>query len=365
MLLANYRVELPQYLDDYIFQTMGATYRKSGPVFVSKGWDRNQTLEYLGTYFPRSYSESFCIFSDYLQIANQKWGKKEELCIFDLGCGTGGEIIGLIDAIRCKLPNVKRVEVRAVDGNPYAVESCHNIIEYYKTQVGQELTVDADILEGTFSNHEEIEALSSCMGNTFDIVMSFKALNEVILTGTWGARNPYKDFVDVFSSHLDESGVLCMAEVDTPIELMDCPEMIGERACDSGVSGRCHVLELLKFLYIESKNGNAMVNGKCCRTQGAVCTCLRNGPFAMLQNRACALRLTNVYYRDFMSQAVLRWPFMTTHNLDSYWGGKEQEKRFYVTHSSAADDNEGLFWSISTVHPFPNNEDLPSDLMLS
>lgn len=364
MLLTNYHVELPWYLDDYIFKNLRAIYRKSGPVFVSNGWDRTKTLEYLGTYFPRSYSESLCIFSDYFQIASQKWSMKEELCIFDLGCGTGGEIIGLIDAIRCKLSNLKRVVVKAVDGNPHAVEFCRNIIEYYKTQVGQGLTIDADILGGTFSNYGELRALASCMGNTFDIIMSFKALNEVILTGSWGARNPYKDFLDTFSSHLSDSGVLCMAEVDTPVELMDCPERIGERACDPGMEGRCHVRELLKFLYEESKNGIATVNGKCCRTQGAVCSCLRNSPFAMIQDRACALQLSKVFYRDFMSQAALKWPFMTEyHNFESYWGGREQEKRFYITHSNATDDNEGLFWSISTVHPFPNNEDVPSDIV--
>ena len=364
MLLTNYSVELPRYLDDYIFQNLGAIYRKSGPAFVSNRWDRAKTLEYLGTYFPRSYSESLCIFSDYFQIASQEWRMKEELCIFDLGCGTGGEIIGLIDAIRCKLSNLKRVVVKAVDGNPYAVEFCRNIIEFYKTQVGQGLTIDADILDGSFSNYEELGALASWMGNTFDIIMSFKALNEVILTGSWGARNPYKDFLDTFSSHLSESGVLCMAEVDTPVELMDCPERIGERACDPGMEGRCHVRELLKFLYEESKNGIATVNGKCCRTQGAVCSCLRNSPFAMIQDRACALQLSKVFYRDFMSQAALKWPFMTEyHNFESYWGGREQEKRFYITHSNATDDNEGLFWSISTVHPFPNNEDVPSDIV--
>ena len=62
MMLTNYRVELPQDLDDYIFKNLGAIYSKSGPVFVSNRWDRAKTLEYLGTYFPRSYSESFCIF---------------------------------------------------------------------------------------------------------------------------------------------------------------------------------------------------------------------------------------------------------------------------------------------------------------
>ena len=121
---------------------------------------------------------------------------------------SGGEIIGLIDAIRFKLSNLRRVVVKAVDGNPYAVEFCRNIIEFYKTQVGQGLTIDADILDGSFSNYEELGALASWMGNTFDIIMSFKALNEVILTGSWGARNPYKDFLDTFSSHVSESGVL-------------------------------------------------------------------------------------------------------------------------------------------------------------
>lgn len=363
MLLTNYRVELPRYLDDYIFQNLGAIYRKSGPAFVSNRWDRAKTLEYLGTYFPRSYSESFCIFSDYFQIASQKWRMKEELCIFDLGCGTGGEIIGLIDAIRFKLSNLRRVVVKAVDGNPYAVEFCRNIIEFYKTQVGQGLTIDADILDGSFSNYEELGALASWMGNTFDIIMSFKALNEVILTGSWGARNPYKDFLDTFSSHLSESGVLCMAEVDTPISLMDCPERIGERACDSDMKGMCRVKQMADFLCKESNNSYARISPGCPLVSGKGCACKRGTPFA--SERDCSISLSNAYYRDLMYQAVFgggRLLSTTMDNLTSHAGGREAEKMFYVKHSQAPDENgdgEGLFYAISTVRPLPPKDDIP------
>ena len=58
--------------------------------------DKAKTLNYLGTYFPRSYAESYCIFSEYFKSNNSDFADKEELSIFDFGSGTGGEIIGLL-----------------------------------------------------------------------------------------------------------------------------------------------------------------------------------------------------------------------------------------------------------------------------
>ncbi len=44
-MLTNYSVKLPPYLDDYIFQSLGAIYRKSGQNIVSNGWDYNKGAE--------------------------------------------------------------------------------------------------------------------------------------------------------------------------------------------------------------------------------------------------------------------------------------------------------------------------------
>lgn len=361
MALANYSATLPDFLDICIYQVLNAQYTTQGTVFVSKRWDLKKTLDYLGTYFPRSYAEGFCIFSDYFRVNKSIWGQKEELRIFDLGCGCGGELIGLLEAVRHELPNVKSVMIRAIDGNPYGVTICHTLIGCYK--IKYRLAVDYDIRCESFDDIMQFKSIPERAGNGYDIILSFKTFNEVLTRGSWGLVNPYKEFLDTFVSCLNGDGILCMADVDMLVQLMECPMMVGSRACDPNMMGSCCVKQMADFLTVESKNGLAQIIGECPLVCGKPCVCKRGTPFAFW--RDCAISLSGVYYRDLMYQAVFGGgrPLSTSwHNLTSHASGRDTEKRFYVKHSHALDgkgDGEGLFYAISTVRPLPPNDDIP------
>ena len=92
-------------------------------------WNKDEIKKYLGTYFPRSYAESFCIFSNFLSKESRVYKNCQELSIFDFGCGTGGELVGFIMAITKQLPNIKKIEIRALDGNSYALRLLECILE--------------------------------------------------------------------------------------------------------------------------------------------------------------------------------------------------------------------------------------------
>ncbi len=361
MALANYSATLPEFLDSCIYQVFNAQYTTQGTVFVSKDWDLKQTLDYLGTYFPRSYAEGFCIFSDYFRVNKSIWGQKEELRIFDLGCGCGGELIGLLDAVRNELPNIKTVVIRAIDGNPYGVTICHTLIGCYKIKYG--LAIDYDIRCESFDDIIQFKSIPERAGNGYDIILSFKVLNEIVTRGAWGCANPYKEFQETFSSCLNANGILCMADVDMPVQLMDCPTMAGFRACDLNMMGNCYVKQIADFLREESKNGLAQITGACPLVCGKRCACNRGTPFAI--GRDCSISLSYIYYRDLMYQAVFGggWTLGTScHNLMSHGSGRDAKKRFFVKHSHALAENgdsEGLFYAISTVISQPPNEDLP------
>ena len=89
-------VVLPQWLDDLIFNELDAKYCRSNSDMTVIDWDRNDVLNYLGTYFPRSFAESYCIFQEYFARFTPQVLQKEELKIFDFGCGTGGEIVSVL-----------------------------------------------------------------------------------------------------------------------------------------------------------------------------------------------------------------------------------------------------------------------------
>ena len=89
-------MKLPEWLDTFIFDKLEAQYCPRNSDMTNIDDDKAKTLNYLGTYFPRSYAESYCIFSEYFTSNNSDFADKEELSIFDFGSGTGGEIIGLL-----------------------------------------------------------------------------------------------------------------------------------------------------------------------------------------------------------------------------------------------------------------------------
>lgn len=60
-------VSLPQWLDKYIFSSLNAKYCRSNSDMSVIDWDKKDMLNYLGTYFPRSYTESYCIWSDWFR----------------------------------------------------------------------------------------------------------------------------------------------------------------------------------------------------------------------------------------------------------------------------------------------------------
>lgn len=123
------KIVLPTWLESFIFDDLSACYCRQNKDMVVLEWNKDEIKKYLGTYFPRSYAESFCIFSNYLSKESRVYKNCQELSIFDFGCGTGGELIGFIMAVVKHLPNIKKIVIRALDGNTYALRDLECILE--------------------------------------------------------------------------------------------------------------------------------------------------------------------------------------------------------------------------------------------
>ncbi len=61
----NKSVILPKWIDDLIFKVLSAKYSRRNKDLVVLEWEKDEVLTYLGTYFPRSFAESYCIFLKY------------------------------------------------------------------------------------------------------------------------------------------------------------------------------------------------------------------------------------------------------------------------------------------------------------
>lgn len=108
-------LKLPEWLDNLIYEEIGANYNCINKNMVVLGWDMNEILSYLGTYFPRSFTESYFIFKKNAFLQKEYLENKKFISIFDFGCGTGGELVGLVLAIKEKYPTVDTIKIKALD----------------------------------------------------------------------------------------------------------------------------------------------------------------------------------------------------------------------------------------------------------
>ena len=206
-------VILPQWLDNLIFEQLGAKYCRSNADMTVIDWDKNDVLNYLGTYFPRSYAESYCIFSDYFKKHPEQLANKAELSIFDFGCGTGGEIIGLITALSENFPNVKTVRVLALDGNDNALQLYDNVLLEFKNHIG--LKIENHSAQLCIDDFYDLSVLNNVLRRSFDLIISFKAICEFVTKQQFEQQNAYEHITKFLLPKLAREGMILLVDVTT------------------------------------------------------------------------------------------------------------------------------------------------------
>ena len=221
-------ITLPQWLDDLIFKELKAQYCPQYSDMTNIDDNKGKTLNYLGTYFPRSYAESYCIFSKYFRTNNSTFANKEELSIFDFGCGTGGEIIGLLTVLDEHFPNLKKVSIMALDGNKCALRLYGKVLSVLsETLRSQIVNRDANIMIDDFY---DLSILNSVMNEQFDIIVSFKAICEFVTKQQFEQNNPYEHIARFLLPKLKDDGLLLLEDITTKNDVSQqwLPKMMDE-----------------------------------------------------------------------------------------------------------------------------------------
>lgn len=206
---------LPHWLDKKIFNEHNAIY---APEHERYEYNLDLNVEelkvYLGTYFPRSYSEMFCIVDNLMQ--NKEFAEiilgEEQINILDCGCGTGGEVLGLITALAKHLPQVN-ANVTAIDGNEGALAILKVLVESNPSRnVHTQLTT----LCQTFNSTDDLTKLANGKKN-YHFVLCDKMVCELISKQVL-SNDAYAIMAKMLASHLHENGLLIMLDVTTKDE---------------------------------------------------------------------------------------------------------------------------------------------------
>lgn len=192
---------------------MGAKYCCSNADMTVIDWDKSDIQNYLGTYFPRSFAESYCIFNEYFTKGLSKWIEKTDISIFDFGCGTGGEIIGLLLSIAKFFPNIKSVKIKGLDGNFYALRILEAIIQETSNRLPFKIEFKESALK--IDDIYDMTVIDKVLNNKYDIIMSFKAICEFVTKKQFEERNPYQYLPALFRNRLKDNGILLLEDVTT------------------------------------------------------------------------------------------------------------------------------------------------------
>lgn len=128
-------VDLPNWLDRYLFFDLGAKYSPNHSRFeYNLNLNTGEIKVYLGTYFPRSFVEVKSIFEEFSQNSNylSLVGERTSVSILDLGCGTGGDLFGLLSFLEKYEPSLKSVKLLAIDGSQMALRFFEKIMAEFK-----------------------------------------------------------------------------------------------------------------------------------------------------------------------------------------------------------------------------------------
>lgn len=208
---------LPSWLDDFIFDTLHAQYAPDHARFdFNLNLSESDVRKYLGTYFPRSYGEAFCIFDNLFQNRgfNSYYNRSEtEINIAVIGCGTGGDLIGLLTVIYKYAIHRRDINIIAVDGNKEALQVFERILDRFK-EINKS-NISLKIITHTFENFNDFDILNIGPSKSFDFVMSSKMISELIASGEGSNDNAYYDFVKDFLSLIKETGILYLLDVTT------------------------------------------------------------------------------------------------------------------------------------------------------
>jgi hypothetical protein len=206
-------LDLPDWLNAYLFDVLQAKYQQM-PVEVKNCLDFNseQSRNYIGIYFPRSYAETYCIFralfsNDYIVRCMKE---KSMASILVLGAGTGGDTAGLLAAIHDRFLDIKNFELIVLDGNRHALEIYVKVIERQRSEYGVRVYGHTIL-----SKIEQSMPVKWDGDKKFDFILTSKMLTDLMMNHSYG--NPCFDFTKTYLPMLTEFGICAMLDVTIPV----------------------------------------------------------------------------------------------------------------------------------------------------
>ena len=206
-------VDLPNWLDRYLFFDLGAKYSPNHSRFeYNLNLNTGEIKVYLGTYFPRSFVEVKSIFEEFSQNSNylSLVGERTSVSILDLGCGTGGDLFGLLSFLEKYEPSLESVKLLAIDGSQMALRFFEKIMAEFKKH--SRLKIDYRIGPVFIESENDLNLVSDLLSDKYDLILSCKAICEMLAKRRI-KNKAYKQTASMLSPKLTDEGIMLIEDV--------------------------------------------------------------------------------------------------------------------------------------------------------
>lgn len=210
---------LPNWLDRVLFDSLGARHEPDWQRFEHNlDLNEDEIKIYLGTYFPRSYAEAFCILDALLDNAaySAVWRNKTEASLLDVGTGTGGNLVGFLTALAKHCPALRKVTVHGFDGNALALDAARSVLASFASQAP--FTVAFTLSANRMASLDDLPLPD---GDSYDFITTFKMGGEIVSKGGGPADDFYHRFLISYAELLSDIGLLILLDVTTKPEHTD------------------------------------------------------------------------------------------------------------------------------------------------
>lgn len=216
--------KLPEWLDKFIFDELKGEYRQVSRTDSSADInllnDENANKRYIGTYFPRSLVEVYSIFMELYanQIIKNSVDKKTQLKIFDIGTGTGGNIIGLMFFLKKINFQSDNVEIYTIEGNKIAIDFQKKFVERFNQTYNTSFKLFATelVFTSAVTFTQQLDNYFLTNPKTFDIITSFKFFSEFYNSNYNLSQGVFTKFAIYISKHISDKGILLILDVLNP-----------------------------------------------------------------------------------------------------------------------------------------------------
>lgn len=207
-------VRLPDWVDSLLFDKLRARYDPDWKRF-SENLDLSDDDQkrYLGTYFPRSYAEQYCIIKN--MMLNKRFRAPyvglDTVAILDLCSGCGGDLVGAIMAVIESCPKLKYLLLTVVEACETSISSLSTVIAECRKQFPS-ITIECKCARCKISSFDDIKNLDIMEFAPYDFILFNKAGGELIRQGMTDA---YYKACETLVPMLNNTGIFCVLDVTT------------------------------------------------------------------------------------------------------------------------------------------------------